>query len=65
MKKRSKLLLIVPACMMFLTGCDAKIALRNTKYVLKQTAKKILHAADDFFKEDTPAEGEVKVIYHF
>ena len=65
MKKRRKLLLLVPACVLFLSGCDAKIALRNTKYLLKKGAKKVYHIIDDFFEEDEPSTEEVKVIYHF
>ena len=65
MKKRSKLLLLIPTCMLFLSGCDAKIALRNTKYLIKKGVKKVYHIIDDFFKEDENTTEEVKVIYHF
>ena len=64
--KKKAIFLIIPFCGLFLSGCDAMITLKNMKYVLKETVKKVVHKINDFIDEgESTTEAGVRISYHY
>ena len=62
MKKKSTLLLVIPACAMFLAGCDANSAGKTIRETVGKGVKWVVHKLDDFFKEG--AQTAYTLSYH-
>ena len=64
--KKKAIFLIIPFCGLFLSSCDAMVTLRNIKYVMKETVKKVVHKLNEFIDEgEKTTEAGVIISYHY
>jgi len=63
MKKKSLLLLIVPAAGLLLAGCNAKDTLRTVRDKIKTGTDKVVQTLDDFFADEEEEEANKTASY--